>query len=149
MYNTIVVGTDGSATAGQAVRHAGELARTTGADLHVVHAFQAVSAMTAIGPDGGAAAASVGLTEALETQAREVLDRAGAAARTQGVKVETHLCTGDPANALLETAERVGADLLVIGNKGMSGVRRFVLGSVPNKISHHCPCSLLIVHTTG
>jgi nucleotide-binding universal stress UspA family protein len=59
------------------------------------------------------------------------------------------LCTGDPANALLETAERVGADLLVIGNKGMSGVRRFVLGSVPNKISHHCPCSLLIVHTTG
>jgi nucleotide-binding universal stress UspA family protein len=50
---------------------------------------------------------------------------------------------------LIETAERVGADLLVIGNKGMSGVRRFVLGSVPNKISHHCPCSLLIVHTTG
>jgi nucleotide-binding universal stress UspA family protein len=149
MYNTIVVGTDGSPTAGEAVRHAGELAKATGAELHVVHAFQPVSAMTSIGPDGGAAAASAGLTEALESQAREVLDRAGTAARAQGVKVATHLCADDPASALLETAERLGADLLVIGNKGMSGVKRFVLGSVPNKISHHCPCNLLIVHTTG
>ena len=149
MYKTIVVGTDGSATATQAVRHASELAKATGAELHVVHAFQPMSAMASIGPDGGAAAASAGLTEAIETQAKGILERAGQSAGAGGLQVQTHLCSGDPASALLETAERVGADLLVIGNKGMSGVRRFVLGSVPNKISHHSPCSLLIVHTTG
>ena len=53
----------------------------------------------------------------------------------------------DAATALIDIAEEVGADLLVIGNRGMSGARRFILGSVPNKISHHAPCSLLIVDT--
>ncbi|MFI5042211.1 MAG: universal stress protein [Acidimicrobiales bacterium] len=149
MYNTIVVGTDGSATAGQAVRQAGALAVALGAKLHVVHAFQTLSAMTSIGPDGGAAAASIGLSEAVEAQAKAILDRAVEDAKALGVEVEAHLSPGDAANALIETAERVDADLLVIGNKGMSGVRRFVLGSVPNKVSHHCPCSLLIVNTTG
>jgi nucleotide-binding universal stress UspA family protein len=147
MYSTFVVGTDGSTTASEAVRHASELARAMGATLHVVHAFQAVSALATLGPDAGAAAASAGLAEAVETQARQILERAGAAARAEGVTVETHLCAGDPASALIDTADRLSADLIVIGNKGMSGVRRFVLGSVPNKISHHCPCSLLIVNT--
>jgi nucleotide-binding universal stress UspA family protein len=45
-------------------------------------------------------------------------------------------------------AEEVGADLLVVGNKGMTGAKRFLLGSVPNKISHHAPCSVYIVRTT-
>jgi nucleotide-binding universal stress UspA family protein len=55
--------------------------------------------------------------------------------------------SGDPANALIDVAEAVGADLIVVGNRGMEGKKRFVLGSVPNKVSHHCPCSLLIVDT--
>ncbi len=148
MYSTIVVGTDGSTTASEAVRHACTLALAMGATLHVVHAFQAVSALATLGPDAGAAAASAGLTEAVETQARQILEQAGVVAKSEGVTVETHLCPGDAASALIDTAERVGADLIVIGNKGMSGVRRFVLGSVPNKISHHCPCSLLIVNTS-
>ncbi len=63
------------------------------------------------------------------------------------MKVETHPLNGDPADALLATAEQVHADLIVVGNRGMSGMKRFVLGSVPNKVSHHCPCSLLIVDT--
>jgi len=148
MYTTIVVGTDGSATAAEAVSQASELAKLHGGKLHIVHAFQAVSALASIGPDGGAAAASMGIQEAAEANAREILEQAAEHAGAGGVPVETHLCVGDPANALLEVAERVDADLIVIGNKGMSGVRRFVLGSVPNKVSHHCPCSLLIVNTT-
>ena len=55
---------------------------------------------------------------------------------------------GDAADALLKVAEDAGCDLLVVGNRGMAGVRRFVLGSVPNKLSHHCPSSLLIVDTS-
>jgi nucleotide-binding universal stress UspA family protein len=68
-------------------------------------------------------------------------------AKRAGVRVETHARPGDPADVLVDVAEEVGADLLVIGNRGMTGVKRFVLGSVPNKVSHHAPCSLLIVDT--
>jgi len=149
VYRCIVVGTDGSTTAGEAVRQAAQLAQAFGAELHVVHAFQTVSPLATIGPDAGAAATALGLPEQVETHARDILRRAADSAGAEGVRVETHLGTGDPAEALLETAERVGADLLVVGNKGMSGVRRFVLGSVPNKVSHHSHCSVLIVNTTG
>ena len=148
MYSTIVVGTDGSVTAAKAVREARELARLHGGTLHLVHAFHTISAFAAIGPDAGSAAATAGVAEAAEAQATDILRRAGEEARVDGLPVETHLCAGDAVKALLETAEAVGADLLVVGNKGMSGVRRFMLSSVPSKVSHHAPCSLLIVNTT-
>jgi nucleotide-binding universal stress UspA family protein len=62
-------------------------------------------------------------------------------------KYTTHALPGDPAKALLSVAEEVGADLIVVGNKGMKGAKR-VLGSVPNDIAHHAPCAVLIVSTT-
>ena len=65
-----------------------------------------------------------------------------------GVEVETFAREGDPADAILDVAEERDADLIVVGNKGMTGARRFLLGSVPNKVSHHAPCSVLIVRTT-
>jgi nucleotide-binding universal stress UspA family protein len=62
--------------------------------------------------------------------------------------VETFAREGDPADAILDVAEEREADLIVIGHKGMTGARRFLLGSVPNKVSHHAPCSVLIVRTS-
>jgi len=62
--------------------------------------------------------------------------------------VHKHARTGDAADAIIDVAEEVGADLIMVGNKGMTGAKRFLLGSVPNKISHHATCSVLIVHTT-
>jgi nucleotide-binding universal stress UspA family protein len=70
-------------------------------------------------------------------EAERVCEHAVADARRQGVRCDVHAVPGDPA------------DVLVVGSRGMSGARRFVLGSVPNKVSHHCPCSLLIVDTTA
>ena len=64
------------------------------------------------------------------------------------VGVEVYPREGDPADAILDVAEEQEADLIVVGNKGMTGARRFLLGSVPNKISHHAPCSVLIIRTT-
>ena len=55
---------------------------------------------------------------------------------------------GEPADAILDVAEEENADLIVVGNKGMTGAKRFLLGSVPNKVSHHAPSSVLIVRTT-
>jgi len=62
--------------------------------------------------------------------------------------VETYACQGDAADAIIDVAEEQRADLIVVGNKGMTGAKRFLLGSVPNKVSHHSPCSVLIVRTS-
>jgi nucleotide-binding universal stress UspA family protein len=76
------------------------------------------------------------------------LDNAAAKALSSGIEVNTHSREGDPADAILDVAEETGADLVVVGNKGMTGARRFLLGSVPNKVSHHAPCGVYIVRTT-
>ena len=68
--------------------------------------------------------------------------------RRPGVEVETYAREGDPADAILDVAEEQNADLIVVGNKGMTGAKRFLLGSVPNKVSHHAPCSVMIIRTT-
>jgi nucleotide-binding universal stress UspA family protein len=149
MFERIVVGTDGSGTACEAVRQAATLAQLAGARLHIVHAFQSVPGIAAIGLDAGVAALAAGLPEAAEKDANNVLERAAEIARRTCTDVEVHLHMGDAASGLLDVAEREKADLLVVGNRGMSGVKRFVLGSVPNKVSHHTPCNLLIINTTG
>ena len=76
------------------------------------------------------------------------LAAAAASVESLGVEVDTHARQGDPADAILDVAEEQKADLIVVGNKGMTGAKRFVLGSVPNKVSHHSPCSVMIVRTT-
>jgi nucleotide-binding universal stress UspA family protein len=77
-----------------------------------------------------------------------VLEEASKALEEAGVDVETHAREGDPADAILDVAEEEKADLIVVGNKGMTGAKRFLLGSVPNKVSHHAPCGVYIVRTT-
>jgi nucleotide-binding universal stress UspA family protein len=64
-----------------------------------------------------------------------------------GVAVQTHVMRSDPSYALIAVAGEVGADLIVVGNRGMSGMQRLLLGSVANRISHHSPCTVLIVRT--
>jgi nucleotide-binding universal stress UspA family protein len=85
---------------------------------------------------------------------REHAERTGARllaeAEREGISVEVHNpSAAEVADAIIGVAEDVGADLIVVGNRGMSGMTRFVLGSVPNKISHHAPCNLLIVNTAA
>jgi nucleotide-binding universal stress UspA family protein len=150
MFDVIVVGTDGSDTAAVAVAKAIEIARSSGATLHVVHAFQLVSSgQLASAVSSGAPTVDVDrLNQGIEAHGETLVGRVAQQADRAGVKCETHVCGDDPAHAMIDVAEQAGADLLVVGNRGMSGVRR-ILGSVPNRISHHCPCSLLIVDTTG
>jgi nucleotide-binding universal stress UspA family protein len=150
MYQQIVVGTDGSAGAGIAVEHAMELARLSGATLHVVSAHRITTPyQLAAASEVGMAAAAVGESnEASHDDAQRVCDNVVERARGLGVTAESHCVPGDAADALLTVAKDTGCDLLVVGNRGMTGVRRFVLGSVPNKLSHNSPSSLLIVDTS-
>ena len=146
MFKRIIVGTDGSETAHEAVLRAAELARTSGASLDIVSAYEPVA-------PARLREEAVEVPRDLEwaVNPREDVDNTLAEARTaagEGIEVTTHARQGNPADAILDVAEEVGADLIVVGNKGMTGARRFLLGSVPNRISHHAPCAVLIIRTT-
>ena len=124
MYKTIVVGTDGSPTADRAVAKAADLARSCEAKFHVVTAFK---------------------ESKQQESTNEVGERALSSWAT-GLEAEAHAVNGDAVSAILDVAEAVEADLVVVGSKGMRGTRRF-LGSVPNSVSHSAPCAVLIVKT--
>ena len=148
MFASIVVGTDGSDTAKTAVRYAIDLARELGARLLIVSAYEAVAEQRLRGE-------RLEIPEDLQWMVNPrgdvlaMLDEAKTDAATGGVEqVETFARQGDAADAILDVAEEHRSDLIVVGNRGMTGAKRFLLDSVPNKVSHHAPCSVLIVRTT-
>jgi nucleotide-binding universal stress UspA family protein len=144
MGESIVVGTDGSDSAKQAVEEAIRLAKALGAELHVVSAFEPLRGARIAGAPEGAAKVWAPLPDAT---VEATLDEAAAAVRLRQVDVSTHAIEGDPADALLVVASRVGAGMIVVGSKGMHSPKRFVLGNVPNKVSHQARCNVLIVAT--
>ena len=146
-YKRIVVGTDGSDSATEAVRHAARLAAAFGADLVILTAFHP--------PDPAQVARwiqeaprDIAPLFSGTSAAEEVAEKAVQVAVAEGAKAEASFTEGDPADTIVDSAENVGADLVIVGNKGMTGVKRFLLGSVPDKVTHHAPCDVLIVHTT-
>jgi nucleotide-binding universal stress UspA family protein len=147
VFKAIVVGTDGSETATQAVRQAVELAKEIGAKVELVSAYAPVA-------DQRLREERTEVPDDLQwmVNPREDVDAtlkdAAELAKENGVNAETYARQGDPADAILDVAEEQGADLIIVGNKGMTGAKRFLLGSVPNKVSHHAPCSVLIIRTT-
>lgn len=147
MFSRIVVGTDGSETADEAVRQARELAKLAGATLSIVSAYSPISDRK-VKDQQRDAPVDVQYEIGPREDVNLILDAAAADARKEGVEAQTHPVEGDPGEAILNVAEETGADLIVVGNKGMTGARRFLLGSVPNNISHHAPCSVMIVRTT-
>ena len=122
VYRTVLVGTDGSDTAAKAVAKAAALAAACSARLLIA-------------------------TVADGDRASSVLARAEADVASFGVTVQTRHLSGDPADALIALAAAEQADVIVVGNKGMTGAARFLLGSVPNRVSHRAGCDVLIVST--
>jgi nucleotide-binding universal stress UspA family protein len=140
VFETVVVGADGSDTAAEAVRVATELVRLSNGNLHIVTAYRPQQLQSSAGSEFSGSLTSGDL-------AQSVLTELASRARTNGVAVDTHLKTGAPADAICEVATQVKADVIVVGNKGMTGLRR-VLGSVPNSVAHQAPCAVLIAFTT-
>ena len=147
MFGSIVVGTDGSETANEAVRQATELAKAVGSSVDLVSAYEPVSSARL-----REEAQQVPKDMEWMVNPREDVDATLKTAAEQieeaGVEVHVHAREGDPADAILDVAEERKTDLIIVGNKGMTGAKRFLLGSVPNKVSHHAPCSVLIIRTT-
>ena len=147
MFRSIVVGTDGSDTAKKAVDEAIDLAKAVGAALCVVSAYEPVS-KARLRDEARQTPADLQWMVNPREEVDETLSEAAELVRAAGVEVETFAREGSPADAILDVAEERDADLIVVGNKGMTGARRFLLGSVPNKVSHHAPCPVLIIRTT-
>ena len=145
MFNTIVVGTDGSPSAERVVDVARRMAYESAATLHLVMAHRtAESLMPAGGVWGFVPADDTGALRerCLAERALAVtLDRIGG-----GIRVRTHIVGGDPAASIVDIARRVLADLIVVGNRGMRGPHRLI-GSVPNSVAHRAPCSVLVVRS--
>ena len=125
LYQRILVATDGSKTATKAVDRAADVAHATKARLSIL----------SVGPDDKA-------TKIVEQEQQRL------AASHAGLEIDTRVGDGDPADVIVDTADSGDFDLLVVGNKGMKGISRFLTGSVPNDVSHHASCALLIVRTT-
>lgn len=146
MFSSIVVGTDGSETAKEAVRQAAELASVLGARVHLVCVYEPVPSAPE-GPGEPDAHAESGWVLRPREAVDATLESAAAVFAAAGVEVERYAQRGDPADAILDVAEERAADLIIVGNRGQTGAKRFLLGSVPNRISHHAPCAVLIIRT--
>jgi len=146
MFSEIVVGTDGSETAASAVAMATEMAKVHGSRLHVVTAYEPV--LPTLSKEEREALGELAWMASPGELAERLVAEAAERAAAAGVDVETHVQAGDPAHALIDVAEARRADLIVVGNKGLSSPARFLLGSVPSKVVHHAPCHVLVVRTT-
>ena len=141
MYEQIVVGTDGSDRASAAIEHAASLAVSFGAGVHLV---QGCGTAVVVAPLYGDAAGinPAELVDACSSELRPMADELS----SRGLDVSIHVLPTSGRDAICAVAEEVGADLIVVGNRGMTGAKR-ILGSVPNSVAHHAPCSVLIVWT--
>jgi nucleotide-binding universal stress UspA family protein len=139
MLSTVAVGTDGSATAAEAVKAATEMAQRFEAELVLLGVFQESG-----GPPGDQDPERQWAWSPT-ARLRELLDRTQAEARRSGIECRTLVGEGDPGEVLVQLAEACEADVLVIGNKGM---HRRVLGSVPKTVAQNAPCSVFVVKTT-
>lgn len=141
--HAIVVGTDGSEHAERAVQQAAEIAKGTGTKVHLVTAVPDVSVREPIASSARTQHVNLG------TVAEGVLVRASRELEAQGVEVETYARQGDPARILIEVAEEVGAELIIVGARGGNALQRFLLGSVSSKLSHYATTSVMVVRPPG
>jgi nucleotide-binding universal stress UspA family protein len=144
MYKNIVVGTDCSTTANRAVSKAADIAKLTGAKLHVVCAYR--EPIPLVAAEAPAFSFRDLAADAIHEQTAHV-EALAERLRADGIDVDTRVETGAAATTLVEVADAVGADLLVVGDRGLKGARG-LLGSVPNRVTHRASTDVLVVHTT-
>ncbi|MCZ2816554.1 universal stress protein [Modestobacter sp. VKM Ac-2984] len=148
-YRCVVVGTDGSESSMRAVDRAAELAGACQARLVVALAHQPRTVDEGTAADARAALGSEAHLALGAAPGEDAVRRAGDRARAAGARsVDTVAAVGAPVEALLDIVRREDADLLVVGNRGLSGLRGRLLGSVPADVTRRATVDVLVVHTT-
>jgi nucleotide-binding universal stress UspA family protein len=146
-YKKILAGTDGSPTAKLALQAAARIAKTGGAEMIIVCVFDPPT-QSQLHDQILSAPSDEHWRITGAAAAEEIVDKAVSMIADVGVEAKGRIEVGDPAEMILSVAEEESCDLVVVGNKGMKGIKRFLLGSVPNRVSHHSPCDVMIVKTT-
>ena len=149
MFDVIIVGTDGSAHAQRALETAGRIADRFGSsEIHVVSGYRPISEteLRRITRDVPEEFRGLMTGDGLGMQ---VVDHAVAQLRDHQAKVVGHPLPESGAEALLDVAEQVGGDLIIVGCRGEGAGRRLLHGSVSTKVVHHAPCHVLVVHEDG
>jgi nucleotide-binding universal stress UspA family protein len=143
MFSRILVAVDGSPVSERALKYAVDLGKKCNAKIVIVHVI--LRRFYAVTPsEAGVLATSIFVKE-MEAEGRNIISRAEAFAKSEGADYQCKLLQGVPAEEILKAAQSEGVDLIVIGSRGLSDVRAFLLGSVSDKVSHHAKCSTLIV----
>nr|WP_255669371.1 universal stress protein [Aeromicrobium duanguangcaii] len=138
VYKNILVGVDGSDSAQRAAEVAAGLASATGATLHIVTAVDEKAGAPSDLPEGMHPLSPGERAEAIARQVAESLSYEGT--------VQASPAPGKPADALVQVAKEIDADLIVVGNRRVQGISR-LLGSVATDVAHHAPCDVYIVKT--
>jgi nucleotide-binding universal stress UspA family protein len=144
MFKTIIAPVDGSDPAKHALAKACDLAKTFGAELHLVHTPQVDTTIIAV----GYSVVELPLTqEKIEEAGAKVMEDAVALAKEAGITpASTTTMAGDPTDTILHIAKLNDADLIVMGRRGLGSVASLFLGSVSQKVGHGAECSVLTVH---
>ena len=143
MFSRILVGLDGSEFSVKALEFAIDIAKKYRSQLVLVHVV--MRQIYAINPPEAGIIAGTAIVRELEAEGRAILAKGEETVRSQGLPVEVRLRQGVPAEELLRAAVDEKADLIVLGSRGLSQVKAFLLGSVSDKVSHHAKCPTLIV----
>lgn len=143
MFSRILVAVDGSPFAESALKYAVDLAKKYGAKLIILHVV--LRRFYAVTPSEAGVLATTVYVKEMESEGKEIINKADAFAKGQGVDYECRLVQGVPADEIVKAAQSEKADLIVMGSRGLTAVSAFLLGSVSDKVSHHAKCPTLIV----
>jgi nucleotide-binding universal stress UspA family protein len=144
MFRKLLMPVDGSEGARRAVRVAGELAEKFDAAITLLHVVEIRPGLMAGGEVAGMVGAEALVEQGYE-QAKQILADARADLALPAERVTEEVLSGHPAETICRTAKQGDYDLIVVGSRGLSQVAAFFLGSVSDRVSHHAPCSVLIV----
>jgi nucleotide-binding universal stress UspA family protein len=143
MFSRILVAVDGSSFAEKALKYAVDLAKKYGAKLIIAHVV--LRKFYSITPSEAGALATTVFVKEMEAEGRAIIGRAEAYAKSEGADYECKLLQGIPAEELIKASQSEITDLIVMGSRGLSEVRAFLLGSVSDKVNHRAKCPTLIV----
>jgi nucleotide-binding universal stress UspA family protein len=143
MFTRILVAIDNSPSAERALRQAIDLSKKYGAKLIIVHVI--LRRLYAVTPSEAGVLASTVFVKEMETEGKIVISKAEEMLEGAGVDHDCKLLQGVPADEIVKIAQEEGVDLIVIGSRGLTEVRAFLLGSVSDRVSHRTKSPVLIV----
>jgi nucleotide-binding universal stress UspA family protein len=143
MFSRILVAVDGSPFAERALKCAVDIAKKYQAKLIIIHVV--LRRFYAVTPSEAGVLATTVFVKEMEAEGQEIINKADAYAKSEGADYECKLFRGVPAEEIVKAAQSEKVDLIVVGGRGLTEVRAFLLGSVSDKVSHHAKCPILIV----